>query len=347
MGDPVFRPLTTAILLIGALLAIVLIATQVPPAMQRVVIEALVKLTVVVGLFIFVGNSGVFSFGHVAFMAIGGYMSAILTLSPERKHTLLALPAALEALQLPWPLALPIVVVAVGLIALLVGWPLSRLRGIALPMATFALLVITYVIASNWQQVTGGRQALVGLPRFTGLWVAFGGAAIAILVASVYAMTRHCLMLRCSRESEVAAAATGINIERERLIAFVLSAMVVALGGVLFSHFIGTITANSFYLDLTFVTLTMLVAGGMRSLTGACLGVAVIALVSELFRAIERGVSLGGVTISAPPGLQEIALALILLAILILRPEGLLGDYEAALPGRRSTGRLMAAKQEE
>jgi len=346
MSDPVFRPLHTAAILIGILLAVVLVATQVAPAMQRTVIEALVKLIVVVGLYIFVGNSGVFSFGHVAFMAIGGYMSAILTLSPERKHTLLALPAALEALQLPWPVAVPIVIVAVGLIALLIGWPLCRLRGIALPMATFALLVITYVIASNWQQVTGGRQALVGLPRFTGLWVAFGGAVIAIVVAALYAMTRHCLMLRCSRESEVAAAATGIDLERERLIAFVLSAMVAALGGVLFSHFIGTITANSFYLDLTFVTLTMLVAGGMRSLTGACLGVAVIAFVAEVFRAIERGVSLGDVTIAAPPGLQEIALAVILLAILILRPEGLLGSYEIGLPRRHAADRRVAAKQE-
>ncbi|MDH6235029.1 branched-chain amino acid transport system permease protein [Mesorhizobium soli] len=347
MSDPVFRPLHTACILICILLAVVLVATQVPPAMQRIVVEALVKLTVVVGLFIFVGNSGVFSFGHVSFMAIGGYMSAILTLSAERKHTLLSLPGALEALQLPWPLAMLIVVAIVGLVALVVGWPLSRLRGIALPMATFGMLIITYVVASNWQQVTGGRQALVGLPRFTGLWVAFGGAAIAILIAAAYATTRQCLMLRCSRESEVAAAATGIDLERERLTAFVLSAMVVAMGGVLFSHFIGTITANSFYLDLTFVTLTMLVAGGMRSLTGACVGVALISIISELFRSLERGVSLGGEVISAPPGLQEIALAVILLAILILRPAGLLGDYEIGLPKRQVTGRLMAAEQEE
>ena len=69
-----------------------LVATLAPPAMQRTVTEALIKLIVVVGLFIFVGNSGVFSFGHVAFMAIGGYISAILTLSPARKDTLLDLP---------------------------------------------------------------------------------------------------------------------------------------------------------------------------------------------------------------------------------------------------------------
>jgi branched-chain amino acid transport system permease protein len=239
-----------------------------------------------------------------------------------------------------------IVVACVGVIAFLVGWPLSRLRGIAMPMATFALLIITYVVASNWQQVTGGRQALVGLPRYVDLWVAFGGASAAILVASAYAMTRQCLMLRCSRESEVAAAATGIDLERERLTAFVLSAMVAAMGGVLFSHFVGTVTANTFYLDLTFVTLTMLVAGGMRSLTGAFVGVALVSIVSEVFRSLERGVTIGDTLFSLPPGVQEIALAAILLAILILRPAGLLGSYEVGLPKRRTGGRVATEKQE-
>jgi branched-chain amino acid transport system permease protein len=184
--------------------------------------------------------------------------------------------------------------------------------------------------------VTGGRQALVGLPRFTGLWTALAGAAVALVVAAIYQQTRHGLALRCSRESEVAAAATGIDVARERLIAFVLSAVIVAMGGVLFAHFLGTMTANTFFLDLTFVTLTMLVVGGMRSLTGACAGVALVSVLSELFRAIERGIALGDYTIEAPPGLQEIALAAILLIILIMRPHGLVGDWELALPGNKA-----------
>ena len=346
MDDFLRAKMQTAAILIGALLVTVLVATQFPPALQRTVTEALIMLVVVVGLFIFVGNSGVFSFGHVAFMAIGGYMSGLLTLAPARKDTLLDLPAAIEALQLPWPVAMLIVVASVGILAFLVGWPLSRLRGIAMPMATFAVLIIVYVVASNWQSVTGGRQALVGLPRYVGLWLAFGGAVAAILVASVYAATPQCLMLRCSRESEVAASATGIDLERERLTAFVLSAMVVAAGGVLFSHFVGTITANTFYLDMTFLTLTMLVAGGMRSLTGACVGVALISVVSEVFRSLERGVAVGDMVVSVPPGVQEIALAIILLGVLILRPAGLLGSHEVGLPGTKGTGRIPAQKQE-
>jgi branched-chain amino acid transport system permease protein len=276
-------------------------------------------------------------------MAIGGYVSAILTIAPMKKEVALDLPVWLEQLQLPVLAAAPVAIICAGLLALLVAWPFVRLKGIALPMATFALLVIIHVVALNWTQVTGGRQALVGLPRTTGLWTAFIAAAIALVVAALYDRTRHGLALRCSRESEIAAAATGIDVAWERLIAFVVSAMVVAAGGVLFAHFLGTMTANTFYLDLTFVTLTMLVVGGMRSLTGACAGVALVSVTSEVFRSIERGIDFGAFTLSAPPGLQEIALALILLIILIMRPHGIVGDWELTLPTPTGPKRRAAA----
>ena len=322
-----------AVLLIGILVAIGLGASLTPPAFQRTVTEALVKLVVVVGMWIFIGNSGVSSFGHVSFMAWGGYLSALLTIPVEKKSVLLDLPDWLEQISLPWPLATPIVCLIAALAALLVGIPLMRLKGIALPMATFAVLAVTHVVTLNWKEVTGGRQALVGLPLFTTVWVAVVAAAITILAAAFYHRSRRGLLLRCSRENEVAAAATGIDVTRERLIAFVLSAFFVALGGVLFAHLLGTMTANTFYLDLTFVTLAMLVVGGSKSLTGACAGVLLVSAVQEIFRTIERGIHLGSLTLSAAPGLQEIALALILLFILIARPDGIMGDREAALPG--------------
>ena len=79
------------------------LASFAPPALQRTVTEALIKLTVVLGLYVFVGNSGVFSFGHVAFMALGGYMSAILTIPPAKKAVALELPLRWKSLQLPGP----------------------------------------------------------------------------------------------------------------------------------------------------------------------------------------------------------------------------------------------------
>jgi branched-chain amino acid transport system permease protein len=301
---------------------------------------------VVVGLYIFVGNSGVVSFGHVSFMALGGYASAILTMTAQKKHVLLQLPPFLENLHLP---GLPAAILAAGfaaLVALIVGLPLIRLRGIALPMATFALLVIVHVVAQNWNEVTGGRRALVGLPQFVDVWMALVGAVVVLFAAAFYQQWWRGLLLRCSRENEVAAEATGIDIARERLIAFVLSAFFVGLGGVLFAHFLGTMTAGTFYLDTTFVTLAMLVVGGMRSLTGAFVGTAVVAIVAELFRSIERGIEVGGVTLAAPPGLQEIGLALILLLILVFRRDGLIGNFEIGqVFFRRSTGRSDPARE--
>jgi branched-chain amino acid transport system permease protein len=339
------RKIKSALLLGVLILLVALIAAMGPPALQRTVTGAIIDLVVVLGMFIFIGNSGVLSFGHIAFMAIAGYSSAIMTIPPVKKAVLLKLPPALEALQLPVALAAVIGAFVAGLFALVVGAPIMRLKGIALPMATFGVLMVVYVVTANWQAVTGGRQALVGLPVYVDLWVAVGVALVTLAVAAAYKQSRRGLLLQCSRENEVAATASGIDPARERLVAFVLSAFFVGLGGILFAHFLGTVTANTFYLNLTFTTLAMLVVGGMRSLTGAVVGVAVVSTVSEIFRTIEKGISIGDMTLSAPPGLQEIALALMMLLILIFRPQGLIGDYELAWPkwGRKRPTAVMSA----
>src|SRR5215468_4212427 len=117
----------TALAISLVLLLAVLAATHAAPAFQRTVIEALIDLVVVVGLYIFIGNSGVVSFGHISFMALGGYASAILTMTPQKKHVLLQLPSFLESLQLP---GLPAAILAAGfaaLVALIVGLPLIRM----------------------------------------------------------------------------------------------------------------------------------------------------------------------------------------------------------------------------
>ena len=202
--------------------------------------------------------------------------------------------------------------------ALAIGLPFTRLRGIALADGDLRIPGHRHVVALNWQPspAAGRRWSACRAIPISG-WRLPGQHRSPWSSALPISQTRHGLALRCSRESEVAAAATGIDVERERLIAFVLSAIDRRHGRRIVRHFLGTMTASTFYLDLTFVTLTMLVVGGMRSLTGACAGVALVSIVSELFRTIERGIACRRLhVLSAPPGLQEIALALILLAIL-------------------------------
>jgi branched-chain amino acid transport system permease protein len=118
---------------------------------------------------------------------------------------------------------------------------------------------------------------------------------------------------------------------RVRLIAFVCSAFLVGMGGALYAHFLGVLTTDAFYLVLTFVTLSMLVVGGIGSLTGAVVGTVAVTVIVETLRAGERGVG----DFALPGGSQEIGLGLVMALILIFRPTGLARNRELRLPGSR------------
>ena len=132
----------------------------------------------------------------------------------------------------------------------------------------------------------------------------------------------------------LAAAASGINIPRARLIAFVVSGAIMGMGGALYSHSIGIVTPDTFYLGLTFITLSMLVVGGMGSLSGAVLGVLILSTLIQSLRWLEAGVQVGETTFALPGGVQEIALGAVMILILMFRPAGIMGNRDLSLPGR-------------
>ena len=173
------------------------------------------------------------------------------------------------------------------MVAFLVGLPLMRLSGVSASIATFAVLVVVYIVLGNWTAVTGGQNSLMGLPAYVDLWTALGWALAAIVIAFAYQETRSALQLRASREDEAAAQATGVNVVRHRLIAFVISAFLSGIAGVLLAHFLGIVRVENFYLDLTFLIVAMLIIGGRGSLTGAVAGAVVIA-VSDRASAADR-----------------------------------------------------------
>ena len=312
--------------------------------LQRTATEAFIKLVVVIGLFVFVGNSGILSFGHVSFMAIGAYGSALLTISPQMKKIILDLPQFMTVLHLPVISAALIAAAVSTLFSFLIGLPLMRLSGISAAIGTFASLTIVYVVISNWKAVTAGPSALIGLPVYTDIWVALIYSLLALSLAFAYQQSRYGVRLRASREDEVAAHATGINVRRERLIAFVCSAFIVSFGGVLHGHFIGVLSSSSFYLDMTFITLAMLIIGGMNSLAGAVLGTIVFSTLGELLRHIEVGFDVGAVHVAAPRGLREVGLSFLMLLILVVRPQGITGGNEVPWPFRATRLSLAAER---
>ena len=129
----------------------------------------------------------------------------------------------------------------------------------------------------------------MGLPNYVGLWTATIWAAVSIAIAFAYQESRGGLLLRASREDEVAAKAAGVDIVRHRWIAFILSAFLSGVSGVLLAHFLGTVRVETYYLDLTFLIIAMLVIGGAGSLTGAVVGALTISLLTEVLREAEAG----------------------------------------------------------
>lgn len=326
-------PLAALLVIVAA---IALCASLAPIVLQRRATQGLINLIAVVGLYVFVGNSGVLSFGNVAFMAVGAYVSALLTMKPTAKAVFLPeLPSLIAHAE--WPnLAGGLAGgAAAAVVAFLVGLPLMRLSGVSASIATFAVLVVVYIVLGNWTAVTGGQNSLMGLPAYVDLWTALGWALAAIVIAFIYQETRSALQLRASREDEAAAQAAGVDVVRHRLIAFVISAFLSGIAGVLLAHFLGIVRVENFYLDLTFLIVAMLIIGGRGSLTGAIAGAVVIAVLTELLRQVEVGFHIGGFLVAAPPGLGDVILALVMLLIILFRPAGIAGGRELAWPFRR------------
>jgi branched-chain amino acid transport system permease protein len=318
------------------LVAATLLAKGLSEAHQRVATLGLIDLVVVVGLYIFVGNSGILSFGHISFMAIGAYTSALLTLPYAQKSLFLpGIPHYLEHAEWPTIPATLMAAAVAAAFAVLISVPLMRLSGLAAGIATLAILVIVYVVISHWDSVTGGQTTLVGIPTDSTMNVALVWALIAIAVAYLFQESRLGRRLRASDEDEAAAQAVGIPVVRERVAAFVLSAGVVGAGGALYGHFLGAFSPDAFYFQITFLIVTMLVVGGLRSLAGAVAGTSFVTIFAEFLRRVEGGVHVGPISVPARPGLREVGLGVALLLILVLRPTGITGGRELHWPFRR------------
>ncbi|HEX7246328.1 MAG TPA: branched-chain amino acid ABC transporter ATP-binding protein/permease [Solirubrobacterales bacterium] len=339
-------------LAVSVLAPLVLIALTVSvgasgtPSLRGTVTTILCEMIIVLGLQVFIGNSGVYSFGQLGFASAGAYAAALLTL-----------PAAFVALQTP---GLPnwiadaqlgtvgstaVVAVACGALAAVVGLPLMRTSTLAIPISTFAFLVVSYNVIANWDRVTGGSGGLVSIPRTTGVVSAGLWAAAAVAVALAYKWSTRGYRLQATREDEIAARSLGIGVTGERLVAFALSGMLCGVGGALAVHQSGVLAPTTFYFVASVTTLTMMVAGGARSVFGAVLGTIAVASVNEVLRGVEGGGQiLGLVSIGDTPGLAAIGVGLILLATMIALPNGLTGGREAGelpwlgrLLGRRRT----------
>jgi branched-chain amino acid transport system permease protein len=317
------------VLALAVAVAGLLIGVFAEPYHQRLFFTFLVNLIVVIGLQVFMGNSDITHFGHVGFVGISAYVVAILATPVGVKRAALATaPFGLNTIQVS-PLTAVVIAIAVTLIiAFLVGAVMVRQTGVPATIATLAFLVIVHVVLVNWVDLTRGPRAFYGIPVKATIGWAVAVAAMAIVLARVFRDSKWGLQLRASSEDVAAASAVGVRIRRLRLAAWMLSAFILAVAGSLFALYVGTISPNSFYFELTFLTLAMLIVGGMHSVSGSVVGCVIVTMGVEIMRFLESGPMLSGLKVPEMFGLTGFFLGLIIVFSMSLRPAGLLGENE-------------------
>ncbi len=311
---------------------------------ERLITTMLIDAIIVIGIQIYVGNTGVLSFGHVGFGAIAGYAFALFAITPEEKAKRIPdAPWGLADLSLnPW-LSLLLATLICLAVAFIIGVGLARSGAesgaVAATVITLALLFVTHEVARNWPDVTGGDRA--------GLSFAIGGSLdarlpiylsllAALLVARWYAQSRSGRLATAAREDNLAARAMGVNPLVQQMVALLISVAIVSIGAGLKVYEEGSILPDNFFFNYTLLTLVMLIVGGRNGVTGAVVGVIVMTVGRELTRRLgQDGYELFGLGLDGAPldwifreNLQTVFLGLAMLGFMIWRPAGLLDDWE-------------------
>ena len=306
-------------------------STLVSSANEIYFLDALVSVAIVVALYVFMGNSGVLSFGQISFVAVGAFAAGVMTIPLDSKSGVLPqLFPILRDHTIGNIASLLLAAAAGGVFAFVVGLPLMRLSGLAAGIATFAVLEITHNVLREWTKIGPGATTLALVPETTQAVQATVGALVAIAVAFAYQRSRFGRMLRATREDAAAARGVGVSVHRQRVLAFTVSGALAGFAGGLLVHELGSITTEQVYLELTFLTLAMLVVGGASSLWGAVVGALTVSGLSSFLSEAEQGVTVGA-TLDLPSGTRLIILGSIMALVLIVRPSGLTGGRELRL----------------
>ncbi|MGY9083543.1 MAG: branched-chain amino acid ABC transporter permease, partial [Acidimicrobiales bacterium] len=277
---------------------------------ERLITTMLINAIIVIGIQIYIGNTGILSFGHIGFGAIAGYAFAVYAISPDEKLKRIPnAPFGLAETQVSPIFAIMIAVGVTLLFAFVVGIGLARSGAqsgaVAATVITLAVLFVTHEVAKSWPELTGGNRGGVSFAIGASLgsrWPILLVLFAALVVARLYGQSRSGRLAIAAREDNLAARAMGVNPLVQQMVALLISVTVVAVGSSLRVWQIGSILPDRFFFDYTMLTLVMLIVGGRNSVTGAVLGVAVMTSARELARRLgQNGFEVFGVGLDEPP----------------------------------------------
>jgi len=285
--------------------------------------EYLLHILVITGIYIIltlslnlvVGYTGLAALGHAAFSCVGAYASSLLAL-----HYGLS----------PW-IGLIVGACVAALLGVVIGIPSLRLKGDYLAIGTFGLGVIVYSVAKNWVLLTRGPMGLPGIPGFSVFGIQLSEVWTYLLLVAVFVLLTYFVIrrvvnspfgriLRGIREDEIAALAMGKNVNKYKIIVFVIGAFFAGIAGSLYAHYITFIDPSSFTVMESISILLMVVFGGMGSLPGSFVGAAILVIFPELLRFL-------GMPSSVAAPLRQMIYGLLLIVLMLKRPQGILGKY--------------------
>lgn len=238
---------------------------------------------------------GMLSIANAAFMGIGAYAAAILTMNFDA----------------PFPVSLAAGMVAPAIMAAIIGLPTIRLSGVYLAMATLAFGEVVRVIVLNTESVTGGALGLNGIPQLTQWWHVLLAVVIVLLVLWRLRASKIGRAFDAIRGDETAAGLMGVNVRANKMLAFVLGAAVAGLAGALDAHLTFFIGPNEYGFERAVEILTMTILGGIGGLLGPLLGSSIITLLPELlrgfdsFRLVVNGLILVLIVLFLPRGIWD------------------------------------------
>jgi branched-chain amino acid transport system permease protein len=233
-----------------------------------------------IALNLLLGYAGQISLGHAGFFGLGAYISGVLTATYGWN---------------PW-FAMPLAAALVGSLAYLVAFPILKLKGHYLAMATLGLGIIIYIVFNETVDLTGGPSGLSGIPNLViggivfdsdvkNYYLIWGFTLLVVLFSVNLANSRVGRALRAVHDSEVAARVVGVDARLLKVQIFTLSAIISSLAGSLYSHTMTFVSPASFGFNFSVELLTMVVIGGLGSVYGSFLGAALLTLLPEFLRA--------------------------------------------------------------
>ncbi|QTA38246.1 branched-chain amino acid ABC transporter permease [Thermosipho ferrireducens] len=285
------------------------------------------------------GITGILSLGHAGFILIGAYTSSLLTLTPAQKVSSFIIQPVnpfIQNLHANFFVATIAGGILAAVAAFIIGWPVLRLSGDYLAIASLGFAEVIRIVALNAQSVTNGALGLKGIPAYTNTWWAWGWLLVTVIFMVSLVKSSYGRALLAIREDRIAAESMGINVFKHELMSFVIGAFFAGIAGALYAHWLTTIDPRITTLGpiLTFYILIMIVLGGLGSISGSVVGGILFALLMEWLRNLEDPFSIFGFDFpNGIKGMRLLVISAIFISTMIFWNRGIFGRSELTWNG--------------